>query len=201
MRQSAYTLGRLATYSFAGAVAGFAGNRLSKQALPLIDAQASLSIAAGLLLITQGLKAAGFAMPWTRRPGAVGASPCLAGGALKTFLTGPGLTNVFLAGLLTGFLPCGLVDACLALAGASNSAGSGLLTMAVFGAGTAPLMIVTGFGGTLATINLRRRLLRAAAWCVVLTGVLSVARGSLALSRADHRTAPNCPLCAPKEPA
>src|SRR5689334_11615390 len=107
-RQIVYTAGRVLTYAFCGAVAGGVGQRLSARVPSLVHLQSILAIVAGLLLVWQGLRSAGFRFGM-RRP--TGTSPCLAGGVLKTFLTAPELTNVFLAGLMTGFLPCGLVYA------------------------------------------------------------------------------------------
>jgi sulfite exporter TauE/SafE len=111
------------------------------------------------------------------------------------FLTAPGLTNAFLAGVLTGFLPCGLVYAYVALAASAGALPAGAATMVLFGAGTAPLMILTGSGASLLSLAARRRVLHAAAWCVVLTGVLTISRGALSWqTRADSSTNA-CPLC------
>ena len=88
-----------------------------------------------------------------------------------------GWSNVLLAGILTGFLPCGLVYGFLALASSSASIFHGLLTMAAFGAGTAPIMILTGAGGSLLSHSSRRHLLRVSAICVIVTGLISLARG------------------------
>ena len=62
-----------------------------------------------------------------------GGTPCLAGTFVGPFLTSPGWTNVLLAGILTGFLPCGLVYGFLTLASSSASVVHGLLTMLAFG--------------------------------------------------------------------
>ena len=67
---------------------------------------ALLAIVAGLFLLYQGLLAARVIR--RRTPNASGV-PCLAGDFFATFLKSPGLHNVFLAGLFTGMLPCGLV--------------------------------------------------------------------------------------------
>ena len=95
---------------------------------------------------------------------------CLAGTFVGPFLNSPRLSNVLLAGVLTGFLPCGLVYGYLALASSSASIRDGLLTMCIFGAGTGPLMILAGTGASLLSHGRRRNLLRISAVCVVLTG-------------------------------
>lgn len=52
--------------------------------------------------------------------------------------------SLFLAGMLWGWLPCGLVYSALSWAAVSGSASSGALYMALFGIGTLPAMV--GFG-------------------------------------------------------
>ncbi|MFN0056619.1 MAG: sulfite exporter TauE/SafE family protein [Planctomycetales bacterium] len=255
-RQGWYTLGRLFTYAFLGALVGFAGWRLSQPGSSQttapgrlvhshtdsdvltqtdahsdapIDAHAdpttgktdfsssssssssfsqppsstlsstlltrvapsALAILAGALLVWQGLRAAGVFPGRKIRGGASGFCPSR--GILATFLTGPGWMNAFLAGMLTGFLPCGLVYAYLALAASTGHMFPAAAVMALFGAGTAPLMILAGVGGAALHLSTRQHLLRAAAWCVVVTGLLTIHRG-LAAARAPADEA-TCPFC------
>ena len=120
-----------------------------RRAGTLVNVQAGLSIVAGVLLVFQGLLALGV-LPRRLLPDITGGgTPCLAGTFVGPFLTSPGWTNVLLAGILTGFLPCGLVYGFLTLASSSANIFHGLLTMLAFGAGTAPIMILTGVGGSL----------------------------------------------------
>jgi sulfite exporter TauE/SafE len=121
---------------------------------------------------------------------------CLAGGLVGTYLRSPGVGNVFLAGVFTGFLPCGLVYGFLALACSTASLAAGAATMAAFGLGTVPLMVLTGAGTSLVSVVTRVRLLRLAAWCVLLAGVISLARGAVALA-AEPSAPAACPLCTP----
>lgn len=196
IRQLAYTAGRIFTYSVLGAAAGFGGARLAAIAPALVNLPAVLAIAAGLLLVYQGLKAAGWLPRIFRTGGPASATSCLAGGLLGQFLRQPGSSGAFLAGLFTGLLPCGLLYGMLALATSTHSILLGGLTMAVFGLGTAPLLIAAGLGGRLLGLASRRWLYAAAAWCLVLTGAVSVARGVSYLSL-PSRPAPGCPLCPP----
>jgi sulfite exporter TauE/SafE len=121
---------------------------------------------------------------------------CLGVGLLATFLRAGGWGNVFLAGVFTGFLPCGLVYGFLALACSTASLPAGAMTMAAFGMGTVPLMVLTGSGASLVSSASRQRILRLAAWCVVLAGAISLARGIDALAAAARASDPACPLCA-----
>ncbi|MBX3415149.1 MAG: sulfite exporter TauE/SafE family protein [Pirellulales bacterium] len=173
-RQAIYSSGRIFSYACAGALAGYGGMRLADRAAEWVNVPACLAVVAGVLLIWQGLVAAGV---WPRRVTPASAPPCLSGSLLATFLRSPEPTHVFLAGLFTGLLPCGLVYAYLALASSSGGMAAGLATMAAFGLGTVPLMVLTGIGGSFISLATRQHLLHIAAWCVVLTGIVAVARG------------------------
>lgn len=194
-RQVAYTLGRVFTYSVAGAVAGYLGMRLTISIRSLGSIQAALSLLAGVLLVFQGLRSAGV---FSRR--IVRGSPsafCPAQSLFATFLVAPGVANAFLAGVLTGFLPCSLVYAYLALATSAGNMLSGAAIMAFFGIGTGPLMIFAGSGVSIVNFATRRRLLTFAAWCVVATGILTLSRGATAWN-AGASAAYACPFCEPE---
>jgi sulfite exporter TauE/SafE len=194
-RQLLYSLGRVLTYAFLGVAAGYAGLWLSRKAGALINVQAGLSILAGGLLATQGILALGIVPRRLLGPIKGGAAPCLAGTFVAPFLTAPGWTNVLVAGILTGFLPCGLVYGFLTLSSSSTSVVQGLATMCAFGAGTAPVMILTGAGGSLLSHSARRHLLRVSAACVLLTGLISLARGAVFLHLPGSSVIEGCPFC------
>ena len=189
-RQLVYSAGRIITYAFLGAVAGYLGQRLLRFAPRLIHTAAILCIVAGVLLVVQGAQAAGF---FSRRK-TTPANACLLGSAFRSFLTSPGYWNALTAGILTGFLPCGLVYAYLALAVSSGHALWGLLVMVFLGFGTIPLMVLTGLGAARLSVTWRTRLLRFAATCVILTGVLTIYRG---VSFVNHPVGSQstCPFC------
>jgi hypothetical protein len=191
-RQLTYSLGRVFTYAAGGAMAGYGGWRLSSELRPLLDVQALLAIAAGVLLIVQGLFAAGV---FRRALPVFGSGPCAGAASFAALLRSPGLGSVFAAGLLNGLLPCGLVYAYLALATSTGSLFEGLLTMTLFGLGTIPVMVLTGCSGTLVSLRFRRRLFHIAAWCMVLTGVLTLLRGLGALPFAGAAGTAGCPMC------
>jgi sulfite exporter TauE/SafE len=196
-RQVLYTLGRVFTYSFAGLAAGVAGMKLQHVSVRAFNAQAALAIAAGTLLVVQGLRSAGLWRQFRRR--AATAAYCPAQGLFASFLTAPGAWNAFFAGILTGFLPCGLVYAYLVLAAGTGSLWQGAAVMGLFGAGTAPLMILTGVGTALLSLKARSQLLRLAACCVVVTGLITVGRGvGWARPAAGGAVPPTCPFCSEK---
>ncbi len=191
-RQLAYSGGRIFTYGAAGACAGFAGLWLTAHASPMVSLQGWLGVAAGLLLVLVGLGSAG----WLHLPdGAWTAGICHAARGLKTLLMLPGRRHAFLAGVFSGFLPCGLVYAFLAQAASRQSVWLGALTMAAFGMGTVPLLVATGCGGGWLSVSSRTRWLKLAAWCVVATGVISLARGATTLTSDEEAPTPACPFC------
>jgi len=197
MRQTLWSSGRVFTYAFLGMVAGFAGARLTQSEFitsqtGIVRIQAAFAILAGALLMFQGLLATG----WLKRKVTHGGS-CVTSSVFAKFLRGGSSIMVFIAGIVTGFLPCGLVYSFLALAAASASIWKGPLLMVAFGLGTFPIMLVTGAGLTMTSLSVRRRLMKFAAVCVLITGALTMGRG---LAFAAQSTAENpadaCPLCA-----
>lgn len=193
-RQAAFTAGRLSTYGFLGGVSGAAGLWLTHHSGSLLGASGLLAVLAGGLLIVQGLLAAGW-IGWPSRQAP--AALCLAARAYASLLTSPRSGPVFLAGLLTGFLPCGLLYGFLALAATTHSVGRGAMIMATFGLGTAPALLIAGVGSSLASSLVRRRLLKLAAWSIVITGAITVTRGVTAIAaHHDARQATEaCPFC------
>jgi uncharacterized protein len=142
-RQLAFNVGRIATYSAAGAIVGLAGN-LFQLAAPAIFIQTLLFAAANVLMIFLGLYVAGWGgvvmrlerfgsvawrrvEPWARRLFPVDST-----------------SKALVAGALWGWVPCGLVYSMLALSLASGNAWSGAIVMAAFGLGTLPTLLAAG---------------------------------------------------------
>ncbi|TWU29801.1 sulfite exporter TauE/SafE family protein [Bythopirellula polymerisocia] len=194
-RQLIFGVGRIFTYTFCGAIAGFSGAWLTKRSSGFVQSQATLAIFAGTLLVLMGLVTAGvLPRPFYRL---LGGLPCGASSWLKTYLSAPGWSGPLLAGLFTGFIPCGLVYAFLLKAGSTANMGQGMLTMLAFGIGTIPLMVLVGYGGQFLSLVGRAHLFRIAAWCIVVTGVISIARGAVQFSAPNETATAICPLCEP----
>ena len=195
-RQTAWSCGRIFTYAFLGMVAGFAGARLAESEfltsrLTVVRVQAGFAIFAGVLLLLQGLLAAG----WIRRRRS-STSGCLTASVFGRFLQSGSSSMVFIAGIATGFLPCGLVYSFLALAAASASIWKGPLLMMAFGLGTVPVMLVTGAGLSMASLTRRQQLMKLAAICVMVTGILTMGRGiTFAAQTTPEEPAAACPMC------
>jgi sulfite exporter TauE/SafE len=192
-RQMIFTAGRVFTYGMLGVSAGYFGWKVSHATADAVKISAALAIGAGLWLAYQGLRATGMF-----RGKAVGrtTAPCLGSGFLGHFLRQPGPQNLFLAGVFTGFLPCGLLYGMLAMAMSTHSVLWGGITMVAFGLGTAPGLVSAGVTGRLLGLGTRKNLFAVAAWCLVLTGAISVARGATFLSTST-KSAAHCPMCQP----
>jgi sulfite exporter TauE/SafE len=194
LRQVVFTLGRVFTYGTLGATVGYAGLRIAQGGSELVNVQAWLALAAGATLIIQGLLSAGV-IHWPRWT-PLAAGPCLSAGLFSKFFRRGPISQTFFAGVMTGFLPCGLVYAFLALAAASGNLVEGMTRMVTFGAGTAPAMILVGLGSHSASLAMRQRMIRWAAWCIVVVGVISLVRGLGGLSNGAEMVGPACPFCA-----
>jgi sulfite exporter TauE/SafE len=188
-RQIAYSLGRVFTYTVLGATAGFAAAWLGAALPAWTNVPAGLAIAAGLVLVWQGLLAAGVI-----RTRGVGGGGCPGGAAFRGLLAARGLVDVFVAGLFTGLLPCGLLYGMLSYAASRHDVVAGMVSMAAFGAGTVPALVAAGLGGSLVGAAGRRRMQAVAAWCLVATGVVSIVRGGSFVSLQGAEPA-GCPFC------
>lgn len=139
----AYSSGRIASYSVAGAIAGSIGGLglLFSSGLPV---QLALYVLANVMLLILGLYLAGFSplaarfesagqflwrriQPYTRR-----------------FVPADTVPRALAVGVLWGWIPCGLVYGVLATALLSGSATSGALVMLAFGLGTLPNLLLAG---------------------------------------------------------
>jgi sulfite exporter TauE/SafE len=156
---SAYNVGRLISYTIAGAIAGLAGQLLLGAALPA-HASTVGRVIAGMFMVMLGLYFSGWwlglgalekagAHLWRR------VEPL--GRRLLPVRT-PG--QALLIGLLWGWLPCGMVYAALAWALAAGSALNGALVMLAFGAGTLPMLLAMGTAGAWLTGVTRRPAIR-----------------------------------------
>lgn len=144
--QCAYHLGRLFTYVALGMAAGEAG-RLIDIAGALAGLRPIAAIIAGLtmawfgillLLRSSGWKIARQKLPaaWLR----------LISALHRIALNRPPLARAAMIGLLTTLLPCGWLYAFVISAAGTAHPATGALVMAVFWAGTLPIMVTIGGG-------------------------------------------------------
>jgi sulfite exporter TauE/SafE len=133
-RQLLFNTGRIASYVLVGAAAG-----------ALLPAQLALFVVANLFMILLGLYIAG----WGRLVLGLERVGAIAWKHIQPFarslLPIDSPRKALAAGLLWGWVPCGLVYSMLALAAASGTSLDGALVMLAFGVGTLPNLLAAGF--------------------------------------------------------
>lgn len=163
----AYNLGRIGSYTAAGAAMGAIGTvgMLFNDVLPV---QLALYVAANLMLVALGLYLTGFtrALAGVERLGQrlwARVQPLT-----RRFLPARSVAQAFPLGVLWGFLPCGLVYSVLATALVTGSAERGAALMLAFGLGTLPNLLLAGMLLTRLRDVVRNQAVRTGAGLVVL---------------------------------
>ena len=163
----AYNVGRIGSYTVAGALMGALGFYFSAL-MPVQNAQRVLLVIAGMFMILLGLYLGGWWNLLSRLE--------RAGGLLWRRIEplGRGLLPVrsarhgLLLGLLWGWLPCGLVYSALVWTVASGGALQGGLLMLAFGLGTLPNLLLMGVAAVQLQRWVRRPATRAVAGALVI---------------------------------
>jgi uncharacterized protein len=185
LRHLLYNTGRLTTYCFLGGLAGALGQFIctSQGATvpllsgPLDTGQRILAILAGLLMIAMALQFFGLLPRLHRVASGFGATTLAV--SMRNLLTAPGRAAPLAFGVFNGFLPCPLVYAFGAQAASTAGALPGFLTMAAFGLGTFPAMLLMGSVGRMLAPVWRQRGVWLAGSCILLLGLVTVGRGIL----------------------
>jgi len=133
-----YNLGRITTYATLGLIAGLAG-----KALVLQMAQAQVARLAGALLITVAVLQILPRFQIRLFSQAYGAFTRY----LSPKIQHMGSGRFLLLGVLNGFLPCGMVAAALVVSVAAETPVEALGYMAIYGAGTMPMMLAASLMG------------------------------------------------------
>ena len=87
------------------------------------------------------------------------------------------LISKMILGLLTGFLPCMLSWAMVLKAGTTGNPLSGLLTMALFGLGTVPVLFFVGLSASVISLKMRITGERIAGISIIVMGLILVLKG------------------------
>lgn len=173
----AYNLGRMISYTAAGALLGALGG-LGMVLNNVLPVQMALYVVANVMLVALGLYLTGVTAPlapleraghrlWSRiQP------------LTRRFLPARSPAQALPLGLLWGFLPCGLVYSILATALVSGSAGRGAGLLLAFGLGTLPNLMLAG------VLLARLRDLTRHKWVRVTSGVLVLGFGVFGLVNA-----------------
>ena len=185
VRHLLYNSGRLTTYCFLGALAGALGQVICTQqgttflllGGSLDAAKRILAVVAGLLMIAMALQFFGWLQAVHRLTVGFGSSTLAA--SLRSLLTTRNRAAPLAFGVFNGFLPCPLVYAFAAEAASTFQAGPGFLTMASFGLGTFPAMLMMGGVGRALAPAWRQRGVWLAGTCILLLGIITLGRGIL----------------------
>jgi len=165
-----YQSGRILTYGLLGLALGLFGNMASVQGW-----QQGLCVSVGVLLVIIGLfsvfgkRSRAFADLQTK---AVRPFPRWMG----RWLYRPG--GSFVAGVLNGILPCGMVYMAIASAMNADSPASAFLFMVLFGLGTLPLLLLFSFAGSFPKSVFKRGFSRIVPLLYVLMGIWFILRGA-----------------------
>ena len=175
-RQLGYNAGRIASYVAAGALFGLAGG-FAQMAGPVVTMQAAMFALANVLMVLLGLYVAGWSVTMQRFEAAGSHLWRRVQPVARAFLPIDSPARAIAAGVLWGWVPCGLVYSMLALAMASGSAHGGALVMLAFGSGTLPNLLAAGMAAQ-KLLALRRApwIRRAAGLTIVVLGAIGLAR-------------------------
>jgi sulfite exporter TauE/SafE len=194
LRHLLYNSGRLTTYCFLGGLAGALGQVICTTdgltTAPLLGgsldtAQRMLAIVAGLLMVVMALQFFGLFTRLHRVT--VGFAGSAFAASLRDLLKAPGRTAPLAFGVFNGFLPCPLVYAFVAQAASTAGALSGSLTMAAFGLGTFPAMLMMGGVGRAIGPVWRQRGVWVAGSFILVLGLITLGRGVMpAALHAEH---------------
>jgi len=145
-----YNLGRVATYTFLGAMVGLTGSFLGI-ASSIGPAQKAVMALAGLAIVLMGMATADW-LPFGRaKAGCTPLMPAISK-ALSLFSGSRSIGAYFPMGIVLGFLPCGLTYTALLTAVRSameardhfTGVVQGGLMMLLFGLGTTPALMLVG---------------------------------------------------------
>lgn len=183
LQHACYGIGRVASYSSAGAFAGSIGFVAGRALGP--DGIFALRVAAAVLLVLLGFHLAGWwsalapieragAFLWRRIAPSVRVAPGRSG-----------LLRSLTIGAAWGWLPCGLVYSTLAWAGASGDPIQAAVAMAAFGVGTLPGVWFVGLGAARFAGITRAKSVRELAGVFVMATALWTFVGALTAASGD----------------
>jgi hypothetical protein len=183
--QVLYNAGRITTYSIMGGIMGMTGSFAGVVAS--IERFQNLTMAAvGMVMIILGLAATGwFSLPKGSAGRKIAAPISGFVGRLIRFISATHTTgSVYVIGMATGFIPCGLLySAYIAAAGTGVTAGSaaegflrGMSMLFLFGLGTAPALLLIGHITARKGEWIRKRLYTVASLFMIAIGTIFIYR-------------------------
>jgi sulfite exporter TauE/SafE len=170
----AYNGGRLLTYALLGAAAGAVGAALDL-AGSLAGLQRTAAVLAGAFIFLWGLgallRSLGVKIPAPPAPRSI---QRLVSGVARALTDQPPAIRGLALGLASALLPCGWLYAFAVTAAGTGNPFAGMLVMAVFWAGTVPVMASLGLGIQYLAGPLRRHVPALCAVVLMVVGLLAV---------------------------
>jgi sulfite exporter TauE/SafE len=177
--QAGYHGGRLLSYTTLGAIAGSLG-AAANIAGGLAGLQPVAAMFAGAVMIVFGVVSLSRLMGWSMaRLSPPGWLLSASQGAHRRAMDAPPMLRSITIGLLTTLLPCGWLWAFVVTAAGTAHPLSGAIAMAVFWAGTLPVMVSLGAGIQGGLGHLGRRLPAAACVLMVVVGLWTLVGRSM----------------------
>ena len=146
----------------------------------LSTGQRILAVFAGLLMLIMALQLFGYLQRLHILTTGLGSNTLVS--SLRALLNSRSRSATLAFGVFNGFLPCPLVYAFIAYAAASANIFSGMITMASFGVGTFPAMILIGGLGQFINHHWRKRAVWVAGLFIMLLGLITILRGLFPLT-------------------
>ncbi len=165
-----YQAGRILTYTALGGIAGMAGRTFF-----LAGLQQGLSIVLGLLLLLFIILNRTAARPW--QPAFLGKYYRSLQGWIYRLWKTPSHGGFLLMGMANGLLPCGMVWLAMAGALSTGQVKASLLFMALFGAGTIPVMFGISWFAAFISLPVRNRIRQGLPFVMAFMAVLLILRG------------------------
>lgn len=166
-----YNSGRVFTYSLFGLIAGSVG-----QSFSFFGIQQWLSIVAGLLIVLFVIIPKLFPK-WFAQKNITGNFFIRLRQTFGKLFFKKSQSTLFAIGFLNGLLPCGLVYLAMAGAVATGNIANAVLFMAVFGAGTLPVMWSIAFWGNFINVSIRQRIRSIYPYMMAMMACLLILRG------------------------
>ena len=169
----AYNLGRITSYTLAGALAGGLGDQLTK--LSPQNGHLFLQLLAAVLMVGIGLYLAGWFPAFAKiellgKPIWKKLEPIS-----QKLIPVKSPLHAYLFGLVWGWLPCGLVYTALIWSSTAGTAIDGALLMLAFGAGTLPTVMIAGIlTGWFVRLNRSPKIRSIIGLSVILMAIISV---------------------------
>lgn len=170
-----YSLGRLTTYTFLGAVMGFLGSSLYFLG-KMAGIQNFITLTAGCIMIYLGLSLAGFLpkIGFLDKTGHYFLK--YTQGIFTKLMRKQGMLFTYPLGVTLGFLPCCLLYTVELQAMTTGSVVKGALSMLAFGLGTIPALFSFGMLINIINNKTKEKLLHYASYVIIVLGISSVYR-------------------------